>query len=38
MASRPRGKRKVTAATSSLGEEIYRRIRRDIVGCVFVPG
>ena len=38
MASRPRGKRKMTAAASSLGEEIYRRIRRDIIGCVFVPG
>jgi DNA-binding GntR family transcriptional regulator len=38
MASKPHGKRKVIAEASSLGEEIYRRIRRDIAGCVFVPG
>lgn len=38
MASRPTSKRKPETAPSSLGEDIYRRIRRDIVGCVFVPG
>lgn len=29
---------KPAAAPRSLGEEIYGRIRRDIVGCVYVPG
>ncbi|MGZ5900553.1 MAG: GntR family transcriptional regulator [Reyranella sp.] len=28
----------MAAAPNSLGEEIYRRIKRDIVGCVFLPG
>lgn len=36
MASRSVGKRKAPA--SSLGEETYARIKRDIVSCVFAPG
>jgi len=31
-------RRKPPARPRSLGEEIYRRIRRDIVGCNYVPG
>jgi DNA-binding GntR family transcriptional regulator len=38
MASRPGSKRRSAAASDSLGEEIYRRIKRDIIGCVYVPG
>src|SRR5215475_6645166 len=30
--------RRSAAPPRSLGEEIYRRIRRDIVGCNYVPG
>jgi len=40
MAARPTGKaqRKARTAPNSLGEEIYGRIKRDIIGCVYVPG
>jgi len=31
-------RRKRAAAPRSLGEEVYGRIRRDIVGCTYVPG
>jgi DNA-binding GntR family transcriptional regulator len=38
MAPRPRSTRKPAAVPNSLGEEIYRRIKRDIIGCVYIPG